>query len=303
MTETDRVSLMPDPGRAVDVLGIMGGTSMDGLDLAMLRFTHIGFEVLDASLYHPFDALDRKVHSGAMGKMEDEAAHRRVTEAHVKAVETWLKSRNHPRPHLIGFHGQTILHDPGQKVTIRVGDPQEVADAVDIPVVADLRQRDIEKGGQGAPLVPVYHQFRLGSVTRPTAILNIGGVTNITWMDASGSLVAFDVGPGNAPLDDWALEHIGEPMDRDGALAAGGKVMRPIIDQFMGMPFFEMAPPKSLDREERSRSREMVRDLSPADGAATMVAMTVEAVVRCMDWLPTRLHTGLLLEEGGTTVC
>lgn len=284
MSAALRQKLLETLGPSVHVLGIMGGTSMDGLDLALLTFEGEAFTVTNETDYIPFSASERNILADAMGKRDDKRAHDVVTQAHIKAVQQWQAS-DRTQPDLIGFHGQTILHDPGQKLTVQVGDPQALADAVGLPVIADLRQNDVSQGGQGAPLVPIYHQARLGPVSQPVVLVNIGGVSNITYMDEAGTLLAFDTGPGNAPLDDWAQYHLGEPFDRDGALAAKGKVHQALVDDFIKLPFFEAVPPKSLDRESLP-IQELVKALSPEDGAATLIAMTIEAIADAARWLP-----------------
>src|SRR5260221_678777 len=149
---------------------------------------------------------------------------------------------------LVGFHGQTITHRPEKRFTWQIGDGAELARALGVRVVNDLRGADVAAGGQGAPLVPVYHAALVRDLPRPLAVLNIGGVANVTWIGADGTLLAFDTGPGNGPIDDWCARRAGRRFDEDGALAAAGKVDRAPLERFSQHRFFAKVPPKSLDR-------------------------------------------------------
>jgi anhydro-N-acetylmuramic acid kinase len=181
---------------------------------------------------------------------------------------------------LIGFHGQTILHAPGAGRTWQIGDAEALARATGLPVVHDFRSADVAAGGEGAPLAPVFHAALAASLPRPLAILNIGGVANITWIGAGGDLVACDTGPGNGPLDDWVTRHTGRAFDADGALAAAGREDDAILARLLADPYFQRPAPKSLDRLAfASRLAESgLAALSPADGAATLVAFIAAAV-------------------------
>src|SRR6185437_4208786 len=147
-----------------------------------------------------------------------------------------------------------------------------------IDVVCDFRSADFAAGGEGAPLVPLFHQGLASALEKPLAILNVGGVANVTFLGAAGEVVAFDTGPGNAPIDDWALRHTGEALDRDGALARSGRVDEARLAAFLAHPFFARRPPKSLDRDDFPLAA--ADGLAPADGAATLTAMTAAAVHR-----------------------
>ena len=187
---------------------------------------------------------------------------------------------------VIGFHGQTVLHQPARRRTVQIGLGDVLARLTGIDVVNDFRSADVTAGGQGAPLVPLYHQAlaRSAGIVEPVALINIGGVSNITWLGADGSLLAFDTGPGNALIDDWALAHTGEPVDRDGALAAAGEVDMDVLEALMDHAFFDAPPPKSLDRF--SFSPDAVKHLMAPDGAATLTAFTVEAIARGLAHVP-----------------
>ena len=199
----------------------------------------------------------------------------RLTEYHVRAVAALGRPAD-----LIGFHGQTILHQPDRRRTWQVGDAGELARRTGIPVAHDFRSADVAAGGQGAPLAPVYHAALARDVAKPLAVLNIGGVANVTWIGADGELVAFDTGPGNGPLDDWIARRAGAAFDRDGAIARSGQVDPAVLSRLLADPYFSRPPPKSLDRLDfaASLAASRLEDLSPADGAATLVAFTAAAV-------------------------
>ena len=262
-------------------IGLMSGTSMDGVDAALLEtdgedaVRPLGFVSL------PYDDREREAIRAALGAGDERkvrAAETVVTEAHIRAVRHLLKKTGSQGITAIGFHGHTLDHRPQDRLTRQTGDAGRLARETGIPVVADFRSADVAAGGQGAPLAPVYHRARLAGEIRPVAVLNIGGVANVTWIGRDGAMLAFDTGPGNALLDDWCRRHTGEPMDRDGRLAAQGRVDDDLLERLLDNPYFAAPPPKSLDR--RSFSSAPVDTLSPADGAATLAAFTAAAVAR-----------------------
>jgi anhydro-N-acetylmuramic acid kinase len=209
---------------------------------------------------------------------------RAVTEAHAAAVERFV-AKHRVAADLIGFHGHTILHRPEIGRTWQIGDGALLARLTRCDVVCDFRSADVAVGGEGAPFVPLYHAALAATLAKPLAILNIGGVANVTWLgEGDGAILAFDTGPGNAPIDDWALRHRGEAVDRDGALARGGRVDAARLAAFLAHPFFDRAPPKSLDRNDFLAGA--AEGLSAEDGAATLTAMTAAAVARAKEHCP-----------------
>ena len=262
-------------------IGLMSGTSMDGVDAALLEtdgenaIRSLGFVSL------PYYETERATIRAALGAGDGKkvrAAGTVVTDAHIRAVFRLLEKTGSQGITAIGFHGHTLDHRPQDRFTCQVGDAGRLARDTGIPVIADFRSADVAAGGQGAPLAPVYHRARLAGQGRPIAVLNIGGVANVTWIGRDGAMLAFDTGPGNALLDDWCRRHTGEPMDRDGRLAARGRVDESVLEQLLDHPYFAAPPPKSLDRQ--SFSSAPVEVLSPADGAATLAAFTAAAVAR-----------------------
>ena len=185
---------------------------------------------------------------------------------------------------VIGFHGQTIFHDPSRGITCQIGDGAALASDTRIPVVNDFRSADIMAGGEGAPLVPVYHIALSRQIERPVAILNIGGVANLTWISPDGGAVAFDTGPGNALIDDWVHMKTNQVMDVGGQLARFGQVDQNSLQELLESSYFLRPYPKSLDRD--SFSSEILSGLSLEDGAATLSAFTACAVLKAAQQLP-----------------
>ncbi len=275
-----------EPGRDLPlVVGLMSGTSLDGVDAAVLHTDGERIGAAGPSVTIPYDDALRRALRTLLDRAptlaaDDQAlreAERALTRVHADAVRALGV-----RPDLIGFHGQTILHDPKRRRTWQIGDAAWLADRAGAPVVHDFRSADVAAGGEGAPLVPLFHAALLpDGVARPVAVLNIGGVANLTFVPApgAGALLAGDTGPGNALLDDWAWRHIGVPCDRDGALARAGRADRDIVARLLADPFFRRPPPRSLDRQAFAGALDAVAHLTPEDGAATLVAFTVGAIV------------------------
>jgi len=269
-------------------IGLMSGTSMDGIDAALLRTDGEALATPLAARTFPYPPafrrrLDALVRGGRDDAAECAAVERELTELHARAVRELLHGTG-ARPELIGFHGHTVLHRPEEGRSWQLGDGKLLAQLAGCPVVWGFRNADLAAGGQGAPLAPVYHACLAGPLGKPVAIVNIGGVSNLTWIGEEKELLAFDVGPGNAPIDDWALRHTGHPIDEDGRLAAGGEADAARIAAALAHPFFDRSPPKSLDRLDFSA--EIANGLSPEDGAATLTAFTAAAIARAAVWLP-----------------
>jgi anhydro-N-acetylmuramic acid kinase len=276
-------------------LGLMSGTSRDGIDAALITTDGAARLQCGAALTQAFSPEFRARLASVMGERGSAQGpvaevERELTLLHAQAVEALLEASGTPRAAvgLIGFHGQTILHAPERRRTWQIGDGALLAELTGIDVVNDFRSADVAQGGQGAPLVPLYHAAMTAALPRPLAVLNIGGVANVTWIgtaaDGGDHLIAFDTGPGNALLDDWALRHTGQPMDRDGALARSGQVDEAVLDVLLAHPYFALPAPKSLDRD--AFPPDVVDALAPADGAATLVAFTAAAVARSLALLP-----------------
>jgi anhydro-N-acetylmuramic acid kinase len=270
------------PSSFLRALGLMSGTSVDGVDVALIETDGEGLRSFGPFLTVAYSDEARRLIRSAFGaerpNVATEAAERVVTEAHVDAVRQWSRAHGVALSTLdvVGFHGQTITHLPDKKFTWQVGDGAALARAIGVRVVNDLRSADVAAGGQGAPLVPVYHAALARKLPKPLAVLNIGGVANVTWIGADQSLLAFDTGPGNGPIDDWCAKRAGQRFDKDGALAASGRVDRTRLERFSEHRYFVLKPPKSLDRGDFNDS--WADGLSAADGAATLTCGTARAV-------------------------
>jgi anhydro-N-acetylmuramic acid kinase len=261
----------------------MSGTSLDGVDAAWLETDGVTVSAFGPAVTVPYDdALRgdlRRILDLAPALAADDpglrSAELRLTDYHVRAVEQVGRSAD-----LIGFHGQTILHQPGRRRTWQIGDAGMLAERLGVTVVHDFRSADVAAGGQGAPFAPVYHAALAAGLSQPLAVLNIGGVANVTWIGADGSLLAFDTGPGNGPLDDWVFRHTGQAFDADGALAALGRADPVVLGWLMKHPYFGMSGPKSLDRLDFAGvlAESGLAGLSAADGAATLAGFTVASV-------------------------
>jgi len=283
--------------RVYRVIGLMSGTSLDGIDAAFLATDGRGRIEPGPFLTLPYAAEFRARLRGVLGGAGDVAAvERDLTHLHAAAVQALRDRHALGAVDLVGFHGHTILHRPQEGRTWQIGDGALLASLTGIDVVNDFRSNDVAAGGEGAPLVPLYHQALAGRLARPVAVLNIGGVANVTWIgQGEDDILAFDTGPGNALIDDWMLLHTGSPLDRDGALARRGRVSEPHLARFLAHPYFARRPPKSLDRDDFAGSSP--GDLSPEDGAATLTAMTAASVAAAAQYF--REPAGLWLVTGG----
>jgi len=263
-------------------LGLMSGTSVDGVDVALVETDGERIASCGPVLTVPYADDVRRLIRAAFGAEKPNqattAAERAVTEAHVDAVRRWSRASGVAPSTLdvVGFHGQTITHRPEKHFTWQIGDGAALAKALGVRVVNDLRGADVLAGGQGAPLVPIYHAALVRDLPRPLAVMNIGGVANVTWIAADDTLLAFDTGPGNGPIDDWCARRAGLRFDKDGALAASGKVDRTRLERFSEHRYFARKPPKSLDRGDFGDS--WADGLSAADGAATLTYGTARAI-------------------------
>ena len=283
-------------------LGLMSGTSLDGVDAALVRTDGETVDETGPVLTVAYDEGLRGRLRGVLGvgKPESTIAElaREITLVHAESIKFLLEENNLTSSDIgvIGFHGHTILHRPEEGRTRQIGDGGLLAELSGIDVVDDFRSADVAAGGEGAPLAPLYHAALSRGLERPLAVLNIGGVANVTWIGTGDDLLAFDTGPGNALLDDWALEQTGRPYDQDGTLARQGRVDDRILAELLANPFFARTPPKSLDRNDFDAS--LLCAMSPADGAATLAAFTAHAVGRAASHFPAPARRWLVAGGG-----
>jgi anhydro-N-acetylmuramic acid kinase len=277
-------------GGAVWAIGMMSGTSCDGVDAALIHTDGTSIDDFGPTIGLSYDVAFRaRLQSCFGGKGPVAAVERELTERHADAVRQLLAEAGR-RPSeiaVVGFHGQTIHHAPAQRQTVQIGDGALLAKLTGIDVVNDFRSADVSAGGQGAPLAPVYHLARARPLTKPVAVLNLGGVGNVTWIGEDSTLIAFDTGPANALSDDWALRHTGKPLDVDGALAKSGRPSAAALAKLKSDPYFSLPAPKSLDRQHfKALADAALAGLTAADGAATLVAFTVWSAAEAVSTFP-----------------
>jgi len=284
----------------VRAIGLMSGTSLDGVDVALIETDGERVEGLGPTGYRPYADAERALLRQALAEgaaLNDRVsrpgvlkeADEFVTRVHADTVEAFIATE-HIDPatvDIVGFHGQTVLHKPAAQLTVQIGDGAALAKRLKLPVAFDFRQADIVAGGQGAPLVPVFHQALARDLGKahPIAVLNIGGVANVTFVDG-GDPIACDTGPGNALIDDFMRARVGAPYDNFGDVAATGKPDMAFVDNVLSDGFFACKPPKSLDRNSFAFANIGLPHYSVADGAATLSALTVMAVGRIVAHLP-----------------
>jgi len=283
---------------SLTALGLMSGTSLDGIDAALIetdgervtRFGPVSYRpyaedernLLRRALAAAIALNDRAARPGVLAEAEA-----LVTDAHAQAVQDFFREHRLESKDIavVGFHGQTVLHRPEHCLTVQIGDGATLARRIGVPVVFDLRAADVAAGGQGAPLVPVFHRALVTSLQRahPVAVLNIGGVANVSYIDGT-DLIACDTGPGNALIDDFMMAKSGTPYDRDGAAAARGGIDEAWLAAALAHPYFAAPPPKSLDRNAFASFD--ASGFSLEDGAATLTAFTAAAVAAVVPLLP-----------------
>lgn len=287
--------------KAIWALGAMSGTSCDGVDAAMiLTDGHKIFE-FGPHAYRPYTEGERATIRAAFGKWPHEAGVAQAA-AVVEAAHSEVLAR-FSGAEVIGFHGQTLAHDPKNKRTHQAGDGALLAAALGVTVVYDFRSMDVELGGQGAPLVPYFHHAlaQYLGLTDPVAFLNLGGVGNLTWVDPQGALVdvlAFDTGPANAPINDAMQARFGLAQDTGGQIAAMGQADQSLVDGFLAQAYFHKLPPKSLDRDSFHRFYRKLHKLPNHDAIATLTAIAAACVNRGMEHFPAPVSQ-MLVAGGG----
>lgn len=286
-------------------IGLMSGTSLDGIDIALLTSNGEARIAFGASATYAYQSADKAVLRAALAAAPDWSpdkpmpetiarAHDLVTECHIEAVQAFLAAQNMTASdiELLGLHGQTILHAPAHARTVQIGDGTRLAKQTGIDVVADFRSADMKAGGQGAPLTPLYHAAlaekfaaqNANSIPYPLAVLNLGGVGNVTFIGRDERILGFDTGPANALIDDWVRQHTKADYDKNGALAATGTTDNERLAQLLDNDYFALPPPKSLDRFDFTL--DAMRSISPADGAATLTDFTACAVAQAVQHFP-----------------
>ena len=270
--------------KTLRAIGLMSGTSLDGVDAAWIETDGERVEKFGPAATVCYDAalradLRRLLDMAPALAADDpflRGVEARLTREHALAVTLLGRAAD-----VVGFHGQTILHAPDKRRTWQIGDAAMLSHVTRLPVVHDFRSADMAAGGQGAPLVPLFHAALARELEKPLLIVNIGGVANATWLGPAGEIIACDTGPGNGPLDDLAQKYLGQAYDKDGALAASGQVDQARLRALLAHPFFALPAPKSLDRLSFSALIEQAtQGLAPPDAAATLAAFICAAIAR-----------------------
>jgi anhydro-N-acetylmuramic acid kinase len=286
-------------------LGTMSGTSLDGVDAAMVLTDGHTITEFGPHAYRPYTATERTTIRAAFGRWPGDAGVAEAAEV-VETAHAEVLTRFNGAD-LIGFHGQTLAHDPANGRTNQTGNGALLAELLKTPVVWDFRSTDVALGGQGAPLAPFFH-FACAKwigADAPLAMLNLGGVGNITWIDprlanpdSEGALLAFDTGPANAPVNDLMQTRLGLAQDEGGQLASTGRIDEALVKAFLALPFFHKLPPKSLDRNDFQKFIRKTHRLNNADAAATLTAIAAASVAQSTEHFPSAI-TKLLVTGGG----
>ena len=282
-------------------IGLMSGTSLDGVDIALIETDGEHIARFGPTGYRPYSERERRLLRDALAEGASltergqrpgvlEKADAFVTKVHADVVQGFLRTYE-VKPAdvaVVGFHGQTVLHKPQARLTVQIGDGAALAAKLGISVAHDFRAADVAAGGQGAPIVPVFHRAIAENLnlSGPLAVLNIGGVANVTYVEKEKDPVACDTGPGNALIDDFMRARTGKPLDRDGDEAAKGRVDEDFVARVLEHPFFAEPYPKSLDRNAFAFANIGLPNFSVVDGAATLSALTAAAVARVVPKLP-----------------
>jgi anhydro-N-acetylmuramic acid kinase len=282
-------------------VGLMSGTSLDGVDVALIETDGEAVVGFGATGYRPYSERERRLLRDALAKGASltergqrpgvlEKAEAFVTKVHAEVVQEFLRSHQITPADvaIVGFHGQTVLHKPEKRLTVQIGDGAALAKNLGIAVAHDFRAADMAAGGQGAPIVPAFHQAIARNLDRPgpLAVLNIGGVANVTYVEAGKDPVACDTGPGNALIDDFMRAHTGKPLDRDGDQAGRGQADETFVAHILEHPFFAAPYPKSIDRNAFAFANVSLPTFSVEDGAATLSLLTAASVARVVPHLP-----------------
>lgn len=289
-------------------LGMMSGTSLDGVDVALVHTDGERIRQRGAWMTMPYSRdMQARLRAATLGEGDRLLLERDITLLHAEAAHALLKQAalKPAEVGVIGFHGQTVAHRPKEGITWQMGNGALLAEKTGISVVTDFRRRDVAAGGEGAPFVPLYHAALAPELELPLAVLNLGGIGNVTWIgrsEAAGNsllahdILAFDTGPGNVLLNEWMEQTIGEPYDADGKHALAGEVDVTALAAYLSHPFFAAHPPKSLDRHDFDLTP--VHHLSIEDGAATLVAFTAESVARSAVYFPVAARRWLVTGGG-----
>ena len=275
-------------------IGLKSDTAITGVDAALVKTDGIDIFENNLSISRPYSEELRKEIKSVLGeKGQLDVGHlkeveQKVTQHHIETVQALLDlaDKNPLNIDVIAFPGHTVLNRPSQKLSIQIGNAQEMLEAFGRPVVNRFYQSDLASGGQGSPIFPSFFDAMTREIEKPLAILSIGGLTSLSYIGINGELAAFEVGPGNVLIDQWMQTRMGAEMDFDGLWAAKGMIDQRLLKKLMSHPYFSKLPPKSADRDEFDMLLQDVDGSSVADGAATLTALTVQSIVEGAKFLP-----------------
>lgn len=281
-------------------IGLMSGTSCDGIDASLIRTDGVNDLELLSNLHIPYPqdfSLSLKKLCTKFDAYFD--VELQLTDFHSLAVTQLLEQAGFKSNEIIavGFHGQTILHKPENHITCQIGNPYQLSLATGIDVIYDFRRRDVSLGGSGAPLVPIFHKIIMKEQEMPLVVVNIGGVANLTYIDGD-NIIAFDTGPGNSLIDDTMSKHFGLMMDDSGNIASKGKVHMKLLDTSFANDFFRQPYPKSLDRNNFDFVKKELETLSAEDKVATLTYFSAKAIAMAFDMLPKKVKQMFLCGGG-----
>jgi anhydro-N-acetylmuramic acid kinase len=284
-------------------IGLMSGTSLDGIDAALIETDGETVRRFGPGIAQTYDDNFRDQLRACIDdpSIREETGDQ-IADRQADVVQDLLDLNAIPASAIdvIGFHGQTVDHRPAEGITVQIGNAARLAARTGIDVVADFRSADVAAGGEGAPFAPLYHRALATELTKPLAVLNLGGVGNVTWLgERPEDILAFDTGPGNALIDDWMCDTTGQGMDEGGAFADTGEESPAALDKLMSHAYFAKVPPKSLDRQDFHALLQQATDgLSPANGARTLTAFTVRSVVAASRHFPAPVQRWLVCGGG-----
>ena len=288
----------------LNIIGLMTGTSMDGIDISLVQTNGLDLRRLKKNYFYKYSDKTKSFLINILNEDINFNLKRKqylddfVTNEHYLALKNLdiIETSD-----IIGFHGQTIYHDPINKISIQLGNPKKLAEMFNKNVIFNFRSNDLELGGQGAPLAPIYHQFIIQkfNLKLPSCILNIGGISNLSYWDGN-NLIGFDTGPGNALMDNYMSIISNKPFDKNGTLASKGTPDKKFIRKFLQHDFFKKQPPKSLDKNSfiDSYNKLLKKNYSDSDIMATLAELTVESIVSSFLFLPETVNS-ILVTGGG----
>ena len=282
----------------------MTGTSMDGIDISLVQTNGLHLKRLNKNYYYEYNTKTKKILTSILNEDLNFNLKRKdylddfITNEHYLALKDLdiLSSCD-----LIGFHGQTLYHDPDQKISIQLGNPKKLAQMLNKNVIFDFRSKDLSLGGQGAPIAPIYHKFIFETldIELPCCFLNIGGVSNLTYWDGE-LLIGFDTGPGNSLMDDFMSSKLNKDYDKDGIFASKGTPINEEVTKFLKLDFFKKPPPKSLDRQTflYFYNELIKKNYSVHNIMATLADFTVETIATSFEFLPKKVQQ-IIITGGG----